>query len=86
MCRRARDPSRVSIAPRATTKTQQAFDLIGRVLVEPGACVAVEDPGYPPAQRAFEALGARIVPVRVDAEGIDVSALPDDARLVYVTP
>ncbi|HEY8146037.1 MAG TPA: PLP-dependent aminotransferase family protein [Kofleriaceae bacterium] len=69
-----------------TSGAQQAFDLIGRVLVEPGARVAVEDPGYPPARRAFEALGARVVPVRVDAEGIDVSALPDDAALVYVTP
>ncbi len=69
-----------------TSGAQQAFDLIGRVLVEPGAVVAVEDPGYPPAARAFEALGARIAPVRVDGEGIDVGALPEQARLVYLTP
>jgi len=69
-----------------TSGAQQAFDLLGRVLVPPGACVAVEDPGYPPARFAFEAIGARVVPVRVDGEGIDVGALPDDARLVYVTP
>src|SRR5579862_1495290 len=30
-----------------TAGAQQAFDLIARVLVEPGAAVAVEDPGYP---------------------------------------
>lgn len=69
-----------------TSGAQQAFDLIGRVLIEPGCCVAVEDPGYPPAARVFRALGARVVAVRVDAEGIDVAALPADARLVYVTP
>jgi GntR family transcriptional regulator / MocR family aminotransferase len=65
---------------------QQAFDLIGRVLVEPGACVAVEDPGYPAFRRALTAHGARVVPVRVDDQGIDVDALPSDATLVYVTP
>jgi GntR family transcriptional regulator/MocR family aminotransferase len=31
-------------------------------------------------------LGARVVPVPVDGEGLVVDALPDDARLVYVTP
>ncbi|MEO8550696.1 MAG: PLP-dependent aminotransferase family protein [Kofleriaceae bacterium] len=65
---------------------QQAFDLIARVLVEPGACVAVEDPGYPLFRHVLVSHGARVVPVKVDAEGIDVAALPDDARLVYVTP
>jgi GntR family transcriptional regulator/MocR family aminotransferase len=65
---------------------QQAFDLIGRVLVEPGECVAVEDPGYPPVRQALQMLGARVVPVPVDAEGLEVERLPRDARLVYVTP
>lgn len=74
-----------------TSGAQQALDLIGRVLIEPprpGArtCVAVEDPGYLPARHLFRSLGARVVPVRVDAEGLVVDALPPDARLVYVTP
>lgn len=69
-----------------TSGAQQAFDLIARVLVEPGEIVAIEEPGYPPARRAFEAAGARVIPVRVDAEGLDVAALPERARLVYVTP
>jgi len=69
-----------------TAGAQQALDLIGRVLVEPGACVAVEDPGYPPARLLFRSLGARVVPVEVDAEGLVVDALPREARLVYVTP
>ncbi|RYZ43067.1 MAG: PLP-dependent aminotransferase family protein [Myxococcaceae bacterium] len=69
-----------------TNGAQQAFDLVGRVLIEPGDCVAVEEPGYPPAREVFQSLGARVVPVPVDAEGLDVRALPDSARLVYVTP
>ncbi|MBF5042194.1 PLP-dependent aminotransferase family protein [Aggregicoccus sp. 17bor-14] len=69
-----------------TSGAQGALDLIGRVLLEPGARVAVEEPGYPPARRLFESLGARIAPVPVDAQGLRVDALPEDARLVYVTP
>ncbi|WP_460526310.1 MocR-like pyridoxine biosynthesis transcription factor PdxR [Flindersiella endophytica] len=66
--------------------TQQGVDLIGRVLVEPGSRVGVEDPGYPPVRRLFESLGASVVCVPVDAEGLVVDAIPDDVRLVFVTP
>jgi GntR family transcriptional regulator / MocR family aminotransferase len=69
-----------------THGAQQALDLIGRILIEPGDCVAVEEPGYPPARLLFHAHGARVVQVPVDDEGLDVSALPAAARLVYVTP
>jgi len=69
-----------------TTGAQQGIDLVGRLLVGPGTIVAVEDPGYPQARRSFEALGARVVPVPIDAEGLVVAALPREARLVYVTP
>ncbi|GIH24209.1 GntR family transcriptional regulator [Acrocarpospora phusangensis] len=69
-----------------TNGAQQALDLIGRVLVEPGDVVAVEDPGYPPARELFSSLGARVAGVPVDHDGLDVSALPAGARLVYVTP
>jgi len=69
-----------------TQGAQQALDLIGRVLVAPGDVVAVEEPGYVPARRLFQSLGASVVPVPVDAAGLDVSALPPTARLVYTTP
>ncbi|MGK4595969.1 PLP-dependent aminotransferase family protein [Amycolatopsis sp. w19] len=69
-----------------TQGAQQALDLIGRVLIEPGTRVAVEDPGYPPAERLFAAHGARIVKVPVDAEGLDVTALAKGTRLIYTTP
>jgi GntR family transcriptional regulator/MocR family aminotransferase len=69
-----------------TAGAQQALDLIAKILVEPGARVAVEDPGYTMARNAFRAHGARVVPVPVDAEGLRVDRLPADARVVYVTP
>jgi len=39
--------------------------------------VAVEEPGYPPLRSAFEACGARLAPVPVDAEGIVVERIPN---------
>jgi GntR family transcriptional regulator/MocR family aminotransferase len=69
-----------------TAGAQQAFDLIARVLLAPGDVVAVEDPGYPVARRAFEAHGLQVAPVPVDADGIVVDAIPSSARAVYVTP
>jgi GntR family transcriptional regulator / MocR family aminotransferase len=69
-----------------TNGIQQAIDLVGRILLDQGACAAVEDPGYPPPRRLLESLGARVVPVPVDEEGLVVDALPGDARLVYCSP
>lgn len=69
-----------------TAGAQQALALIGRALIDPGAVVAIEDPGYLPARRLFESLGARVVPVPVDNEGLQVESLPREAGLVYVTP
>lgn len=69
-----------------TRGAQQAVDLIGRVLIEPGDVVVVEDPGYPPARDLFASLGAAVVPVPVDDEGLVVDHLPDGARAVHVTP
>lgn len=69
-----------------THGTQQAIDLLSRVLLAPGDQVAVEDPGYEAPRRAFEAAGARVVGVPVDDEGLVVEALPAGIRAVYVTP
>ena len=69
-----------------TNGSQQAIDLLARVLLEPGDLVAVEDPGYPPPRRAFVAHGGQVAGVPVDEEGLVVDAIPDGTRLVYVTP
>jgi GntR family transcriptional regulator/MocR family aminotransferase len=68
---------------------QQALDLVARLLLDPGDAVWLEDPGYFGARMAFAAAGARLVPVAVDQEGLDVASGERDepgARLAYVTP
>ncbi len=66
---------------------QEALDLVARVFLEPGARVAMEDPGYIGARLVFEAAGASLRPVPVDDEGL---RLEEDAlagaSVVYVTP
>ena len=69
-----------------TCGAQHAIDLVARVLLEPGDSVAVEDPGYVPVARLFGVLGARVVGVPVDDQGLVVDLLPPSARIVYVTP
>jgi GntR family transcriptional regulator/MocR family aminotransferase len=69
-----------------TYGTQQALDLVTRVLVGPGDVVAMEEPGYPMARDVFASYGAKVVPVRVDDEGLVVDELPASARLVFTTP
>jgi GntR family transcriptional regulator/MocR family aminotransferase len=69
-----------------TSGTQQALDVVARVLLAPGDRVAVEDPGYRPARWLFESLGVRVTGVPVDQHGLVVDSLPRNARVVYVTP
>lgn len=69
--------------------SQQAIDLALRVLVDPEAAVVVEDPCYAGARLACEAMGARLIRVPVDADGLDTPLLPAPeagVRLAYVTP
>lgn len=72
-----------------TTGAQQALDLIGRLLIDPGDALWMEDPGYPGALHALRFAGARIVAVNVDGDGMQVALarkLAPRARLAYVTP
>ena len=68
---------------------QRALQMIGGLLLDPGDRVWLEEPGYVGARSAMLQAGAEIVPVRVDAYGMDVAAAlqrAPDARLAYVTP
>lgn len=65
--------------------SQQGLDLCGRLLFERGDPVAVENPGYPGAIRAFRAYGAVLRPAPVDHDGIVCREL-GEARMAYVTP
>ncbi|MFZ0522033.1 MAG: PLP-dependent aminotransferase family protein [Candidatus Acidiferrales bacterium] len=66
---------------------QEALDLSARLFLNPGDRVCMEDPGYPGAAIAFEAVGAKIAAARVDDEGMELrDSVLHGARLVYVTP
>lgn len=69
-----------------TSGTTHAIDLVARVLLEPGAVVGVEDPGYPLVPELLRVHGIDAVGVPVDEYGIVVDAIPPAARLVCVTP
>jgi GntR family transcriptional regulator / MocR family aminotransferase len=66
--------------------SQQALDLIARVLVDRGDRVAIEDPQYQGTRVVLRAAGARLLPVPVDRDGLDPAKLPDTASLVFLTP
>ncbi len=67
--------------------TQQALDLAARLLVEPGEHVVIEEPHYHSARLSFEAVGARLIAIDVDAQGLDTTQLPPKgAKVACVTP
>jgi GntR family transcriptional regulator / MocR family aminotransferase len=75
-----------------TSGSQQALDLVARMLVDPGDPVGVEEPGYRGARLALAAAGARLHPIPVDTGGLRIpdpqageAPLPP-LRLVYTTP
>jgi GntR family transcriptional regulator/MocR family aminotransferase len=79
------EPSQVIVV----SSTQQALDLLARLLLDPRDQAWVEEPCYVGATAALRNAGARMVPVRVDERGLDVDAgirAAPAARLVYVTP
>lgn len=66
---------------------QEAIDLTGRLLLNPGDRVCMESPGYIGAARVFEALGAKIMGAPIDGEGIVLrDSVLRNIRLIYVTP
>jgi GntR family transcriptional regulator/MocR family aminotransferase len=74
-----------------TSGSQMALDLVGRAVLRQGDVVAVEQIGYRPAWLAFQQHGAKLVPIPVDAGGLNVDALAalvrtTPIRAVYVTP
>ncbi|MET9076578.1 PLP-dependent aminotransferase family protein [Streptomyces sp. NPDC004232] len=66
----------------------QALGLLGQILAADGIRrIAVEDPGSLGARQQLEYVGHEIVPVPVDAAGLDVAALrAGGARAVLLTP
>ena len=74
-----------------TRSIEQAIDLVARTLLAPGDAVVVEEFGYPPAWSVLKLAGAELLPLPLDADGLDVSALEQllsrrRIRAVFLTP
>jgi GntR family transcriptional regulator / MocR family aminotransferase len=68
---------------------QQGLDLLARLLLKRGDPIWMEDPGYFGASVAFSTVGARMIAVPVDEEGLSVTAgtkICPQAKGVYLTP
>jgi GntR family transcriptional regulator/MocR family aminotransferase len=70
-----------------TTGAQAAFDLLSRLLLDPGDQVWMEEPGYFGAQAAFSVAGGELHPLQVDEFGWNFN-LPHGVkpRIICVTP
>ncbi|QIE23164.1 2-aminoadipate transaminase [Caballeronia sp. SBC1] len=79
-------PSQVLI----TTGSQQALDLLGKVLIDPASRVLVETPTYLGALQSFSMYEPNYVQVPTDEHGLIVSSLDATltagARLLYAQP
>lgn len=73
-----------------TRGLMSTLNLVSRTLFSPGDPVAVEDPAYFRVLESFRAAGARLLPVPVGEEGLDLDALErlvakEPIRLLYTT-
>lgn len=69
-----------------TSGAQHSLDLIAQALLQEGATVSVEDPGFPAAWMAMKYRHMQVVSVPVDEHGLCVDCIHSESRLVYVTP
>jgi 2-aminoadipate transaminase len=73
-----------------TSGSQQALDLLGKILINPGDRVLVESPTYVGALQAWRAYGAEFVPVPTDEDGMMTSKLEACLRagpkFIYALP
>lgn len=72
-----------------TSGSQQALDLLGKVLIDEGSKVLVETPSYLGALQAFSVYRPNFVSVETDEHGLvpqSLDKLADGARLLYALP
>ena len=74
-----------------TTGSQQALDLMGKVLINPGDALAIEEPGYLGAIQAFTVFEPDFCPVPLLDDGMDLDRLEQileerNVKLLYTVP
>lgn len=72
-----------------TTGSQQGIDLVGKIFIEPGDAVVVENPCYLAALQSFCGHEARLIPVDSDDDGMRVDQLENvfknsHPKLIYI--
>ena len=73
-----------------TSGSQQALDLIAKLLINRGDRILVESPTYLGALQAFDLMGAEYVTVPIDDDGLQTSemerALRSGPKFMYILP
>lgn len=74
-----------------TTGSQQALDLMGKVLINPGDVLGIEEPGYLGAIQAFTMYEPNFAPIPLLEDGLDVEYLDKilekkKMKLLYTVP
>ncbi|APW40628.1 aspartate aminotransferase [Rhodoferax koreense] len=74
-----------------TTGSQQALDLLGKTMIDPGDKVIVEGPTFLATIQCFRLYGADLVSAPVDADGVDTDRLEQliaehKPKFVYLIP
>jgi GntR family transcriptional regulator/MocR family aminotransferase len=72
-----------------TQGTQDSLTLVSQLLADVGDVAWIEHPGYPGARMAMAQAGLKLVPVTVDADGINPPAhywQQHRPRMIYTTP
>ena len=74
-----------------TSGSQQGLDLLGKVLLNDGDSLIIEEPGYLGAIQAFSIYKPKFLPIRVFEQGMDTQKLRDvmvseKPKLMYTVP
>lgn len=70
--------------------SQQAIDIVARMLIKPGDKVVVGDPTYPGAISSFKRAGANIISIPIEKDGMDLKRLKftlkkeRDIKFIYI--
>jgi 2-aminoadipate transaminase len=63
-----------------TTASQQSLDLVGKIFIDRGDLVVVEQPSYLGAISAFKSYGVRFLPIEMDEQGLRTDLLHNRLR------
>lgn len=73
-----------------TSGSQQALDILGKILIDPGDRILVESPTYLAAIQAWKSYGAEFITVPMDDDGMNTDHLEEALRagpkFIYVLP